>query len=80
MKNMKIEINETQPLDEVVRGLERLGYMSGQFYFHISDHKNKDEFNSVACYENGSFYYHKQGVDMIWQCGTTTLAELKEMK
>lgn len=25
-KNMKIEINETQPLDEVVRELDRLGY------------------------------------------------------
>ena len=25
-KNMKIEINEHQPLDEVVRELERLGY------------------------------------------------------
>lgn len=31
-KNMKIEINEHQPLDEVVKELERLGFKSGFTY------------------------------------------------
>lgn len=29
MKNMKIEINAEQPLDEVIKELERLGYKTG---------------------------------------------------
>ena len=32
-KNMKIEINSEQPLDEVVRELERLGYIKDKLYW-----------------------------------------------
>lgn len=66
-QNMKIEINEQQPLDEVVRELERLGY-------------KKDLINGwtwVLCHEIGlySIHSHDYGFGNL-----TTLAELKEMK
>ena len=32
-KNMKIEINSEQPLDEVVKELERLGYVKDKLYW-----------------------------------------------
>lgn len=80
MNNMKIEINESQPLDEITKELERMGYINNQFYFHISDHNESGKFKSVACYEGGSFYYHTVDADLIYSCNLTTLAELKEMK
>ena len=78
-RNMKIEINEQQPLEDVVRELERLGYFCNQFYFHISDHNEKSKFKSIACYGDGYFYYHTIDVDMIYSCELTTLTQLKEM-
>lgn len=67
-KNLKIQINDQQPLDEVVRELGRLGYV-------------KDTtLNDCACYvytfEDGSYFVymgcHNSG-------SPTTLSELKEM-
>ena len=78
-RNMKIEITEDQPLDEVVRELERLGCINNQFYFHISDHNEISNFKSIACYESGSLYYNSIDTDLIYGCNLTTLAELKEM-
>lgn len=65
-KNMKIEINESQPLDDVVGELERLGYELG------FDSKNYAP--SVECYSDGIYdlYTFKQEPD-------TTLTELKAM-
>lgn len=78
-ENLKISINDQQPLDEVVGELERLGYECDQFYFHISDHKEKYKFKSIACYCSGYFYYHITEIEYIFDCKLTTLAELKEM-
>lgn len=63
---MKIEINENQPLDEVVRELERIGYKAG-FTYTV-------KIRSVEAYSDGIYdpYNFKQDSD-------TTLAELKEM-
>ena len=67
-KNMKIEINEQQPLGEVVAELERLGYS-----FEIGRYSD-----SIICDDCGfcfSFridYFNKDDGEL------TTLAELKE--
>lgn len=76
-RNMKIEINEDQPLDEVVRELERLGFRKNLSL-------NSD--NVVYTLGDGfirSFSDH----DLEWfnditqtEWNLTTLAELKEMK
>ena len=68
-KNMKIEINDQQPLDEVVRELERLGYV-------------KDTtLNDCACYvytfDDGSYCIYMGNHD---NNNLTTLTELKEME
>ena len=72
MRNMKIEINEAQPLDEVVEWLERLGYKQNKrqrrgrvrFVIADSDGVTTNWFRDTDC----DFYK------------PTTLAELKEMK
>lgn len=72
MRNMKIEINEAQPLDEVVEWLERLGYKQNKrqrrgrvrFVIADSDGVTTNWFRDTDC----DFY------------NLTTLAELKEMK
>ena len=71
-KNMKIEINQEQPLDDVVMELERLGAKRVgaimEIGFIISD---------------GKLYTHcsRKNVDILY-CDyvLTTLTELKEMK
>lgn len=65
-RNLKIEINKNQPLDEVVKELERLGYKAGFIY--------NNYIYSVEAYMDGvyDFYNFKQESD-------TTLAELREM-
>ena len=65
-RNLKIAINDQQPLDEVVKELERLGYKAGFTY--------KVHIRSVEAYQDGiyDFYNFNQDSD-------TTLAELKEM-
>lgn len=68
-KSMKIEINQDQPLDDVVRELERLGYVKPNsggdkvYTSHLGNTVNVfDDSMMFDCYE------------------LTTLAELKEMK
>lgn len=70
-KNMKIEINEEQPLYAVIKELERLGY-------------DRSEVNQVSHYVQTNA---KRGVYKVMHKGfvfnhlpLTTLAELKEMK
>lgn len=70
-RNMKIEINESQPLDEVVRELDRLGHKLSAIMI-----------NSVwiVCRFRGDFI----GVDNTYPeppnfYKLTTLAELKSM-
>lgn len=66
-KNMKIEINESQPLDGVVKELERLGYkkdlVMGESW--------------ILCHEFGLYSCHSHDYGFS---NKTTLAELKEMK
>ena len=68
MKNLKIEVNEKQQLDEIVKELERLGFTPCmQAYW---------EGNWVATNNNT---YAVFNVDMWLDWQPTTLAELKEM-
>ena len=70
-KNMKIEVNEGQPLDEVVRELERLGYqINGWLENRIIRSVKTNHFGLYSC----DFF----DVDII-QGDLTTLAELKRM-
>lgn len=70
MKTMKIEINAEQPLDEVVKELERLGYgywgIDGNDKWIGTSFKNKQftTFATDVCFKDEVL---------------TTLAELKEM-
>ena len=72
-KNMKIEINEQQPLDEVVRELERLGFedcttfnsKNVQYLIAFEDHKTFTDY----------FFLVNVDVDLV----NITLTELKEM-
>ena len=65
-KNLKIAITPEQPLDEVVRELNRLGFMQ-EFY--------AENPRSIETYSDGTFdcYCFNQDAD-------TTLTELKEME
>ena len=69
-RNLKITINDQQPLDEVVRELERLGY---EIYGYLSDYEiwilAQDDGSIIGCDFEVSNEYWK----------LTTLAELKEM-
>lgn len=68
-KNMKIEINEQQPLDEVVKELERLGYKPWCVeYAGVSIVVTNEKGNCTT--------FHND----IWDSETlTTLAELKDI-
>ena len=71
MRNMKIEINEAQSLDEVVRELERLGYG-----VELKTSKNP---KSICTYDDGTYHiYMRETKHKIGDL--TTLAELKEMQ
>lgn len=68
MNNMKIEINDSQPLDEVVKELERIGY--------VKPNGDGDKIftsqlgNTVNVFDDS----------MMFDCyKTTTLAELRSM-
>lgn len=71
-KNMKIEINEQQPLDEVVIELERLGFencttfnsKNVKFILAFGDHKTFTDYFNLDCSD----------IEVI----ETTLDELKE--
>lgn len=70
-KNMKIKVNAEQPLDEVVRELERLGYqINGWLENRIIRSVKTNHFGLYS----GDFF----DVDII-QGDLTALAELKEM-
>lgn len=69
-KSMKIEINEQQPLDEVVMELGRLGY-SKEIHTNCTP-------KSICTYEDGTYHvYTREAKHKIGEL--TTLAELKEM-
>lgn len=67
-KNMKIEINEQQPLDEVVKILKAKGYEQ-KFEIHEDDNLIGTDTNGFY-FATTIFYLHGE---------ITTLAELKEM-
>lgn len=70
---MKIEVNEQQPLDEIVKELERLGFSSSPL-----DYK---DCTAIGVYVDYMKYdcYRSLGIDGVIGCELTTLAELKEM-
>lgn len=69
-KNMKIEINQEQQLDDVMMELDRLGYKKQSWLHH---QKEVIVTFSTGVYSNFNYFYN--------DCfPTTTLAELKEMK
>lgn len=79
-KNMKIEINENQPLDDVVRELERLGYSSTGFPNVINPTESirtvrHEKYQNIKKFE--FLAWHINAIDELWKL--TTLAELKSM-
>ena len=69
-KNMKIAITPEQPLDEVVRDLERLGYR------WCVDTKHNYSTKCIVTFTNGLFDFFYGG----WrQYDLTTISELKEI-
>lgn len=71
-KNLKISINEQQPLDEVVRELESKGYKKINWF-------GFDNTAFILTYGNNGWFsdYSKDVEDYRYK--STTLAELKEM-
>ena len=72
-RNMKIEINESQPLDEVVMELEKRGYKKSMFTPNKNTH-------FIVVYESGSFTDLGKFDGGAYDWKLTTIAELKEMK
>ena len=70
-KNMKIEINEQQPLDEVVKELDRLGY--------VIEHKTNKNVKCVCSYDDGTMHLYMKGHESKFG-NLTTLTELKTME
>jgi hypothetical protein len=67
---MKIAINDKQPLDEVVRELDRLGYSMAYY--------SEDEKTCICTYDT---YFNCYSTDINQFNGTlTTLTELKNME
>ena len=69
-KNMKIKINQDQPLNEVAAELERIGYFPFQPFFDV---------NFILTQKDG-FYCGCDGIYKDLGYSLTTLAELKGMK
>lgn len=70
-KNMKIEISEDQPIDEIVTVLERLGAKRVGFIMEIG-----------FIISDGKLYTHcsRKNVDILYRDYIlTTIAELKEI-
>ena len=67
-KNMKIEINKDQPLDEVVMELEKRGYMPAY----------KTQCEAISVFADAGGYFSVLSIK--FRDFNTTLAELKEMK
>ena len=70
-ENMKIEINSEQPLDEVVKELERLGYLRALWDEDLV-------VNFVETYSYGLFSNYSKDHEPIMK--NTTLAQLKQME
>ena len=69
-KSMKIEINEQQPLNEIVAELERLGYSK--------EIQTTSKPKSICTYKDGTYHIYMREAE--YKIGSlTTLAELKEM-
>lgn len=71
-KNMKIAINDQQPLDEVVRQLKRMGFYIGFIDDNDRYISARSETKLIVSFESESML-----PDSHWK--STTLAELKEM-
>lgn len=72
-KNLKIAITPEQPLDEVVRELERLG-------FNPIDTDVLYDPSMVIAFDNGEYHFYYAFDESLWRYETTTLTELKEME
>lgn len=72
-KNMKIEINDQQPLDEVVRELERLKY---------ENHGDLNGCDFIFTTQDGAFIGWTDGCEYAddFLFNIKTLTELKEME
>ena len=70
-KNLKIKINDSQPLNEVIKELERLGYEKSGW----------TPIDSVLyiCSSSKGFYSNYSSMGEFWDEYLTKLAELKEM-
>lgn len=75
MKNMKIEINAEQPLDDVVKELERLGFKRGCWWSWFCDVRaieaDVDTLHLVDYYSDNFNERHGE---------PTTLQQLREMQ
>ena len=73
-KNMKIEINENQPLDEVVMELERIGFKKAGWI----------GYRNVSFITTSKLGFYTDHAISFWSVfgdsPLTTLAELKDMK
>ena len=74
MKNMKIEINEQQPLDDVVKELDHKGY-----WFNMNDGNNKFAKWVILALPSGRYDIYNNDRHIGDWAKTITLAELKEM-
>lgn len=78
--NLKIAITDEVQFEAVCDVLESMGFTNNQFGFDINNHREKNKFKSISCYESGLFYYHKMDVDMICFCDLVTLTDLLAMR
>ena len=67
--NMKIEVNEDQPLDEVVRELERLGYLMAYC---------AEEYKTCVCTYNTYFNCYSTDISQFNGC-LTSLQDLRKI-
>ena len=71
--NMKIEVNEDQPIGQIVEELERLGYEPTLFTPNRCT-------AFIVCYESGSFTDWDKFDGGYYDWKPTSLLELEEMK
>jgi len=77
-KNMNIEINSEQPLDEVVKELERLGYVKDKLSWD-----NLIKWHSCTCLGSGTLLdlrTAKSTDSYLSKCENTNLAQLKQIE
>lgn len=79
-QNLKIAITDEVHLKAVCDVLESMGYKNEQFDFHIQNHRDIKQFQSVACYEHGVYCVHKLDVNWINFCELATLTDLLKMR